>query len=65
MPEQAPKKTTAIPISISTSVGNNDEPSEPMSEDSVPSDGRDEIGEAMIRDLPSAMAPHNAATLKP
>ena len=61
MSAQASNKKAVIPVPVS----NNDEPSEPSSEDSVPSDGRDEIGEAMIRDLPSTLAPQNIATLKP
>ena len=58
MSAQASNKTAVIPVPVS----NNDEPSEPTSENSVPSDGRDEIGEAMIRDLPSTLAPQNVAT---
>ena len=59
MSAQASNKTAVIPVPVS----NNDEPSEPTSENSVPSDGRDEIGEAMIRDLPSTLAPQSIATL--
>lgn len=64
MAAQALLKTAAIP-DLPTSIPNNDEPSEPTSEDSVPSDGRDEIGEAMIRDLPFALVPQNVEILKP
>ena len=64
MSAQALLKTAAIPALL-TSIPNNDEPSEPTSEDSVPSDGRDEIGEAMIRDLPFALVPQNVEILKP